>query len=165
MTSGRGGLGPLTRDHLRAALSGSIFAMSVLAYLGDHDTGLRAAVLTVVGTGFVIFVGEAYAGLFSLALATVRALPQAEVRHELGASSMAAAPGVLAGLVLLLADLVGLSVAVAIDVALWLGVLTLLVCSVAEARGSRRSTPVRLASVLATVLVGVGIIALKVRLH
>jgi hypothetical protein len=166
VTSGRGEDGPLTRDHVRAALTGSIFAMSVLAYLGDHETGLGAAVLTVVGTGFVIFVGEAYAGLFSLALATVHALPRAEVRHELGASSMAAAPGVLAGLLLLLlADLVGLSVAVAIDVALWLGVLTLLVCSVAEARGSRRSTPVRVASVLATVLVGVGIIALKVRLH
>ena len=91
-TGGHGDLGPHTRAKLRATLTGSIFAMSVLAYLGDHETTLTKAVLTVVGTGLVIFFGEAYAGLFSMALASVRALPAAEVRHELSACSMAAAP-------------------------------------------------------------------------
>ena len=106
-TGGHGDLGPHTRAKLRATLTGSIFAMSVLAYLGDHETTLTKAVLTVVGTGLVIFFGEAYAGLFSMALASVRALPAAEVRHELSACSMAAAPGVLAGAFLLIADVLG----------------------------------------------------------
>jgi hypothetical protein len=147
------------------ALTGSIFAMSVLAYLGDHDTSLGKAVLTVAGTGLVIFFGEAYAGLFSMALASARALPRAEVRHELSACSMAAAPGVLAGGFLLLADLFGLPVSTAVDIALWAGVVTLTVCSVVEARSSHRSLLVRVGSVVISVVVGVGIIVLKAQLH
>jgi hypothetical protein len=164
-TGDRGDLSPLARAHLRAALTGSIFAMSVLAYLGDHDTSLAKAVLTVAGTGLVIFFGEVYAGLFSMALASSRALPAAEVRHELSACSMAAAPGVLAGGFLLLTDLFGLDLPTAIDVALWLGVLTLVICSAVEAHGSHRSLPVRVGWVVVSVLVGVGIIVLKARLH
>ncbi|MCD2195228.1 hypothetical protein LQ327_17815 [Actinomycetospora endophytica] len=163
--SSRGDLSPHTRARLRAALTGSIFAMSVLAYLGDHETSLGPAVLTVVGTGVVIFFGEAYAGLFSMALATVRSLPAEEIREELSACSTAAAPGVAAGLFLLVADLFGLGVQAAIDVALWLGVLTLVLCSAIEARDSHRSLPVRAGWVVVSVLVGVGIIALKARLH
>jgi hypothetical protein len=158
-------LSPLARAHLRAALTGTIFAMSVLAYLGDHGTSLARAVLTVAGTGLVIFFGEAYAGLFSMALASARALPRSEIRHELSASSMAAAPGVLAGAFLLVTDLLGLAVQTAVDVALWLGLLTLLLCSVIEARGSHRSLPARIALVCVSVLLGVGIIALKTFLH
>jgi hypothetical protein len=158
-------LSPLARARVRAAFTGSIFAMAVLAYLGDHETSLVKAVLTVVGTGLVIFFGEAYAGLFSMALASVRSLSGAEIRHELSACSMAAAPGILAGVFLLVADLLGLTVQTAIDVALWLGVLTLLGCSVLEARGSHRSLPVRIGSVAVSVVVGVGIIVLKAQLH
>jgi hypothetical protein len=158
-------LSPLARAGVRAALTGSIFAMSVLAYLGDHETSLVKAVLTVAGTGLVIFFGEAYAGLFSMALASVRSLSGVEIRHELGACSMAAAPGILAGAFLLLADVLGLTVQTAIDVALWLGVLTLVVCSVIEARGSHRSLSVRVGSVVVSVVLGVGIIVLKAQLH
>src|SRR5918994_2063393 len=125
-TGSRGDLSPHARAHVRVALTGSIFAMSVLAYLGDHDTSLGKAVLTVAGTGLVIFFGEAYAGLFS----------------------MAAAPGVLAGGFLLLADLFGLPVSTAVDIALWAGVVTLTVCSVVEARSSHRSPLVRVGSVV-----------------
>ena len=164
-TGGHGDLGPHTRAKLRATLTGSIFAMSVLAYLGDHETTLTKAVLTVVGTGLVIFFGEAYAGLFSMALASVRALPAAEVRHELSACSMAAAPGVLAGAFLLIADVLGTAVPTAIDVALWLGVLTLVAVSVVEARGSHRSPLFRVGSVAVSVVLGVGIIVLKAQLH
>lgn len=165
VTRERGDLSPLARAHVRATLTGSIFAMSVLAYLGDHDTSLVNAVVTVIGTGLVIFFGEAYAGLFSMALASVRALPAVEVRHELSACSMAAAPGLLAGVFLLAADLIGLAVPTAIDVALWLGVLTLVLCSVIEARGSHRTGLFRLGSVILSVVVGVGIIVLKAQLH
>jgi hypothetical protein len=139
--------------------------MSVLAYLGDHETSLAKAVTTVVGTGLVIFIGEAYAGLFSMALASVSALPTVEVRHELSACSMAAAPGVLAGAFLLLTALLGFTVQTAIEVALWLGVLTLVICSVIEAHGSHRSLLVRIGSVAASVVLGVGIIVLKAQLH
>jgi hypothetical protein len=164
-TGHHGDLSPLVRAHLRAALTGSIFAMSVLAYLGDHDTSLAKAVVTVVGTGLVIFFGEVYAGLFSMALASSRPLPAAEVRHEITACSTAAAPGLLAGGFLLLTDLVGISLPTAIDIALWLGVLTLVVCSAIEARESHRSVPARVGWVLMSVLVGVGIIVLKAQLH
>ncbi|MDD7942496.1 hypothetical protein PHK61_29190 [Actinomycetospora lutea] len=160
-----GDLGLVVRAYVRTALTGSIFAMSVLAYLGDHETTLATAVLTVIGTGLVIFFGEAYAGLLSMALSSEQALPRGEVLHELGASATAAAPGIVAGLFLLGADLAGLTVATAIDIALWLGALTLLLCSVVEARGSHRSLPIRVASVVGSVVVGVGIIILKAKLH
>ncbi|GAA4868844.1 hypothetical protein [Actinomycetospora straminea] len=163
--SSRSDLGPVARAHLRSALTGSIFAMSVLAYLGDHDTALVTAVVTVAGTGIVIFLGEAYAGLLSTALASERKVPRAEVRHEISASSMAAAPGVLAGAFLLLADLLGLSVPTAVDIGLWLGVLTLTGLSLVEAHGSHRSVLVRVGSVVGSVLVGVAIIVLKAQLH
>ncbi|MDD7941613.1 hypothetical protein PHK61_24635 [Actinomycetospora lutea] len=55
----------------------------------------------------------------------MRALPAVEVRHELSACSMAAAPGVF----LLVGDLIGFSMPTAVDVALWLGVLTLVLCT------------------------------------
>lgn len=159
-----GDLSPLARAHVRAALTGSIFAMSVLAYLGDHDTSLTTAVATVVGTGLVIFFGEAYAGLLSASMASVRKVPWTEIRHELSASSMTAAPGVLAGVFLLLADLWGSTVQTGIDIALWLGVLTLTGCSVIEGYGSHRSLWVRIGSVVGSVAVGVGIIVLKAKL-
>ena len=161
----RGGPGPLARAHLRSALTGSIFAMSVLAYLGDHETTLLTAVVTVAGTGIVIFLAEAYAGLLSTALASERKVPRAEVRHEIRASSMAAAPGILAGAFLLLADLLRLSVPTAIDIALWLGVLTLTGLSLAEAHGSHRSLLVWVGSVIGSVVIGVVIIVLKAELH
>lgn len=153
------------RAHLRSALTGSIFAMSVLAYLGDHDTSLAKAIVTVVGTGLVIFFGEAYAGLLSAALASERKLPRAEIRHELSASSMAAAPGILAGVFLLVVDLFHSTVETGIDIALWLGALTLVGLSVVEAYGSHRSIPVRLGSIAGSVIIGVGIILLKAELH
>ncbi len=153
------------QPHYRAALTGTIFAMSVLAYLGGHDTDLRGAVLTVAGTGVVIFFGEAYAGLLSASLASVRKLPRSEIGRELGASSLAAGPGVLAALVLLVAEGLGLAVQTGIDVALWLGVLALTGCSVAEGRGSQRSAALRVASIAASLLVGVVIIVLKAKLH
>jgi hypothetical protein len=53
----------------------------------------------------------------------------------------------------------------AIDVALWLGVLTLVAVSVVEARGSHRSTLFRVGSVAVSVVLGVGIIVLKAQLH
>ena len=153
------------RAHLRSALTGSIFAMAVLAYLGDHETGSVKAIATVVGTGLVICFGEAYAGLLSAALATRDRLPATEIRHELAACSTAAAPGVTAGLVLLLTGLLGIAVQTGIDIALWLGVLALTLCSVVESHGSDRPLPVKVASVGASVLVGAVIIVLKAALH
>ncbi|ALE73679.1 hypothetical protein FRP1_12575 [Pseudonocardia sp. EC080625-04] len=160
-----GELGPLARARVRSLLTGSIFAMAVLVYLGDRETTLVAAVGTVAGTGLVVFFGEAYAGLLSASLASVRAVPWTEVRDELGASSAAAAPGVLAGGILLLVDLAGSTVQTGIDIALWAGVLTLTVCSVLEGRGSHRPLPVRIAAVAGSVLLGIGIIVLKAALH
>lgn len=160
-----GDLSPGARARLRSALTGSIFVMSVLAYLGNHETDLVTAVVTVVGTGFVIFFGEAYAGLLSAGLASTAEVPWAEVREELATSSMAAAPGVVAGVLLLLVDLLGSTVQTGVAVALWVGVLTLTLLSIAEARGSHRSLPVRIASVAGSVLVGLAVIVLKAALH
>jgi hypothetical protein len=158
-------LSPSVRAHLRTAVTGSIFAMSVLAYLGDHETTLVKAVITVAGTGLVIFFGEAYAGLLSAALTSARKLPRAEIRHELSACSTAAAPGILAAVFLLVVDLLGVSVATGVDIALWLGVLTLTGLSLVEAYGSHRSLLVRIVSVLVSVVVGVVIVVLKAELH
>lgn len=149
----------------RSALTGTIFAMSVLAYLGDHETGLGQAVVTVVGTGVVIFFAEAYAGLLSSSLAAAHRLGAGAVRHELRTCSAAAAPGLLAGLALLAADLAGLDVQVGIDVALWLGVGSLTVCSVVASRVAGRGIAVQVALVVASVVVGGGIIVLKAALH
>jgi hypothetical protein len=158
-------LSPSVRAHLRTALTGSIFAMSVLAYLGDHETTLTTAVVTVAGTGLVIFFGEAYAGLLSAALTSAHKVPRAEIRHELSACSMAAAPGLLAAVFLLLVHLLDVPVATGIDIALWLGLLTLTGLSLVEAYGSHRSLLVRIGSVVGSVVVGVVIIVLKAELH
>ncbi|MHC1562148.1 hypothetical protein ACR9E3_24560 [Actinomycetospora sp. C-140] len=158
-------LADTTRAALRAALTGTIFAMSVLAYFGNHDTGLGEVVASVVGTGIVIFLGEAYAGLLSAALASYDRLPRAEVRHELGVCAFAAGPGVLAGLFLLLGRALGLTVPVSVDVALWLGVLTLALCSTVESVGSHRPVPIKIFSVAVSVVLGVAIIAIKAALH
>lgn len=149
----------------RSALTGTIFAMSVLAYLGDHETGLGQAVVTVAGTGVVIFFAEAYAGLLSSSLAAARRLRSDAVRHELRTCSAAAAPGLAAGLVLLLADLARLDVRTGIDVALWLGVGWLTVCSVVASRVAGRSLVVQAVLVVVSVAVGGVIILLKAALH
>jgi hypothetical protein len=164
-TAERGEVGAWARPALRAALTGTIFAMSVLAYLGDHDTSLGKAVVTVAGTGVVIFLGEAYAGVLSAALASDARLSRAEMRLEVGASAMAAAPGVLAGVFLVVVHALGLAVQPAIDLALWLGVVTLALCSVLEGYGSHRTTPVKIASVAASIVLGIVIIILKAELH
>lgn len=158
-------LSAVAQARLRAALTGSIFAMSVLAYLGDHETGLTTAVATVVGTGLVIGFGEAYASLLSAALATRSRLPSAEIRHELSTCAMAAVPGIVAGLLLLLGNVGGLGVQTSIEVTLWLGVLALTLCSAVESYGSHRPLPIKVATVAASVLVGVVIIVLKAALH
>jgi hypothetical protein len=165
LTTGGGDLGTWARAALRSALTGTIFAMSVLAYLGDHDTSLGKAVVTVVGTGVVIFLGEAYAGVLSAALASEARLSKAEMRLEVGASAMAAAPGVLAGLFLVVVHALGLAVQPAIDLALWLGVVTLALCSVLEGYGSHRTMPIKIASVAASIILGIVIIILKAELH
>jgi hypothetical protein len=156
---------PKVRAHYRAALTGTIFAMSVLAYLGDHETDLGTAVVTVAGTGLVIFFAEIYAGLLSASLASVRRLRKDEIHHEFSACSTAAGPGILAALVLLLAELVGWAVQTGITIALWLGVLALTSCSILEGRGSHRSVAVRVMSIAVSVLVGIAIIVLKSKLH
>lgn len=158
-------LSPGVRARLRSTLTGAIFVMSVLAYLGNHTTGLVTAVVTVVGTGLVIFFGEAYAGLLSAGLASTGELPRAEIREELATSSMAAAPGIVAGVLLLLVDLLGGTVQTGVAASLWAGVATLTVLSVAEARSSHRSLLVRIASVAGSVLVGLAVIGLKAALH
>lgn len=164
-TTGQGDLGHGARAALRAALTGTIFAMSVLAYLGDHDTTLPKAVVTVAGTGVVIFLGEAYAGLLSAALASYQRLSKAEITGEIGASAMAAVPGVLAGLFLLVLSSLGFEVGPSIDAALWLGVVTLALCSILEGHGSHRTVPFKIATVAASILLGVLIIILKAELH
>ncbi len=149
----------------RSALTGTIFAMSVLAYLGDHETTLGTAVVTVGGTGVVIFFAEAYAGLLASSLTSVRRLPGAAVRSELIACSTAAAPGLVAGVVLLLTDLAQFTLQVSIDIALWIGVVALTACSIVASRAARRSLAVQAALVAASVAVGGVIVVLKAKLH
>ena len=163
--AGEVGMSKHAQSRTRAALSGTIFVMSVLAYLGDHETTILRAVLTVVGTGVVIFFAEAYAGLMVAALSSVRRLPGGEIRAELGACSTAAAPGALAGIVLLVADLVGLSAQAGINIALWGGVAGLTVCSFVATHAARRSRGVQIGMVVASVIVGSVIVLLKAKLH
>jgi hypothetical protein len=151
------------RGPIRSAVYGTVIAMSVLAYLGDHDTGPGTAVVTVVGTGVVIFFAEAYAGLMAVALAEGRRVAP-EVRHEVGVSAYAAVPGVMAGLVLLVTALFGLDVATRIDVTLWVGVAALTVLGAVGGRSQGRTT-MRVLWTLASLLVGVLIVVLKAALH
>lgn len=139
--------------------------MSVLAYLGDHETDTTTAIVMVVGTGIVIFFAEAYAGLMARSLGSVRPLRAPLIRGEAAASSTAAAPGIVAGVVLLIADLANLDVQVAINVALWLGVAGLTGCSILASRAARRSVGVQAGLVLASVVVGAVIVLLKAKLH
>lgn len=152
-------------DRIRSGVYGTVIAMSVLAYLGDHDPGPGVAAATVAGTGIVIFLAEAYAELMALGLARRDRPPPREVRGTLLACSYSAAPGLVAALVLLLTTVLGLGVATRIDITLWTGVAALAVMSVLVGRGTHRRPAIRVAWTLASLAVGTSIVLLKAALH
>jgi hypothetical protein len=150
---------------LRAGVYGTVIAMSVLAYLGDHEPGPGVAAVTVAGTGVVIFLAEAYAEVMALALIrSVRPVAR-EARAAVGESSFAALPGVVAALVLGLTALLRLDVAIRIDITMWVGVLALAVLSALAGWATHQRPVVRLGWTLASLVVGTVIILLKAALH
>jgi len=160
----RGPTGRLV-GRVRSAVYGTVIAMSVLAYLGDHEPAPGVTALTVAATGVVICLAEAYAELMAHALAGPSAPSAAEIRAALGQSSWAAAPGVVAAIVLLGTALLRIDLSVRIDVTLWLGVAALAVCSILAGRAAHRRPAVQVAWTLASLVVGSAIVALKVALH
>src|SRR3954463_4130085 len=70
----------------RAAVYGTVIAMSVLAYLGDHEPGPWVTAVTVAGTGVVIFLAEAYAEVMGRAFTGVAAPSAREVGAALRGS-------------------------------------------------------------------------------
>jgi hypothetical protein len=150
---------------LRAAVYGTVLAMSVLAYLGDHEPGPGVAAVTVAGTGIVIFLAEAYAEVMALALIRSVRPRSPEVRAAVGESSFAALPGLVAALVLGLTAVLQLDVALRIDVTLWLGVASLAVLSALAGWVTHRRPVVRLGWTLASLVVGTAIVVLKAALH
>ncbi len=149
----------------RSAVYGTIIAMSVLAYLGDHEPGPWVTAVTVGGTGIVIFLAEAYADVVGRAYTGVAAPSAREVRAALAQSFWAAVPGLAAGVVLLVTALVGFSLATRIDITLWTGVAALAVCSALAGRAARRRPAVRVAWTLASIVVGSAIVLLKAAFH
>jgi hypothetical protein len=149
----------------RSAVYGTIIAMSVLAYLGDHDPGPWVTAVTVGGTGIVIFLAEAYAEVVGRAFTGLAAPSAREVRAALLQSCWAAVPGLAAALVLLVTALLRFPVATRIDVTLWIGVAALAVCSALAGRAARRRPAVRVAWTLASIVVGSAIVLLKAALH
>ena len=149
----------------RSAVYGTIIAMSVLAYLGDHEPGPWMTAVTVGGTGIVIFLAEAYAEVVGRAFTGVAAPSGREVRDALAQSCWAAVPGLAAGVVLLVTALLRVPLATRIDITLWTGVLALAVCSALAGRGTRRRPAVRVAWTLASIVVGSAIVLLKAALH
>ena len=150
---------------IRSGIYGTVIAMSVLAYLGDHEPGPGVAAVTVAGTGIVIFLAEAYAELLAHTLARSTRPSARELREVLLACSYAAVPGLVAGLVLLVTTLLGFDIAVRIDIALWTGVAALAVLSLLAGRSARRGPVVRVAWTLASLAVGASIVLLKAALH
>jgi hypothetical protein len=155
---------PSARGPVRSAVYGTVIAMSVMAYLGDHEPAPGIAALTVACTGIVIGLAEAYAGLLAGALADGTRVGVSDVRHELRESAYAAAPGVVAGVVLLVTALVGLGIATRIDITLWAGVAALGVFGGLAGR-TRRRTTTRVVWTVASLALGVTIVLLKAALH
>lgn len=150
---------------VRAAIYGTVIAMSVLAYLGDHEPGPWVTALTVAGTGIVIFLAEAYAEVVGRAYTGVAAPSAHEVRTALRHSSWAAVPGFVAGAVLLVLALLRVDLSTRIDITLWVGVAALALCSALAGRATHRRPAVRVAWTVASILVGSVIVALKAALH
>jgi hypothetical protein len=149
----------------RAAVYGTVIAMSVLAYLGDHEPGPWVTAVTVAGTGVVIFLAEAYAEVLGRAFTGAAAPSARHIGAALRHSAWAAVPGLLAGVVLLVTALLGVGLSLRIDIALWVGVAALAVCSLLAGRAAHRRPAVRAAWTLASIVVGVVIVALKAALH
>ncbi|WP_433787840.1 hypothetical protein ACQPX6_13560 [Actinomycetospora sp. CA-101289] len=150
---------------VRSAVYGTIIAMSVLAYLGDHEPGPWVTAVTVGGTGIVIFLAEAYAEVVGQAFSGAAAPSAHEIRVALRRTCWAAVPGLAAGIVLLVTALLRFPVATRIDITLWIGVGTLAVCSILAGRAARRRPAVRVAWTLGSVVVGSVIVLLKAALH
>ena len=150
---------------VRAVIYGIVIAMSVLAYLGDHEPGPWVTALTVAGTGIVIFLAEAYAEVVGRAYTGVAAPSAHEVRAALQHSSWAAVPGLVAAAVLLVLALLGVDLSTRIDITLWVGVAALGLCSALAGRTTHRRPAVRMAWTVASILVGSTIVALKAAVH
>ncbi|MEJ2862036.1 hypothetical protein [Actinomycetospora flava] len=153
------------RDHLRASVYGTVMAMSVLAYLGDHEPAPGVAALTVAATGVAIFLAETYAGQLAH---TLTGPPRSGRRHltiVLRESAGTAVPGVVAGVLLGGFTVFGLDLALRIDIVLWVGVAALGVLSVLCGRAARRRPALQVAWALASLAVGTSIVLLKAALH
>jgi hypothetical protein len=150
---------------VRSAVYGTVIAMSVLAYLGDHEPGPGVTAVTVAGTGVVISLAEAYAELLARATTGVAPPSAREVGAALVQCSWAAVPGLAAAVVLLLTGLLRYDVATRIDITLWVGVAALAACSVVAGRASGRRPAVRVAWTLVSIAVGTIIVVLKAALH
>ncbi|GAA4735347.1 hypothetical protein [Actinomycetospora chibensis] len=150
---------------VRAAIYGTVIAVSVLAYLGDHEPGPWVTALTVAGTGIVIFLAEAYTEVVGRAYTGVAARLAHELRAALQRSAWAAVPGLVAGVVLLVLALLRIDLSTRIDITLWVGVAALAVCSALAGRATHRRPVVRVAWTVASILVGSTIVALKAALH
>jgi hypothetical protein len=149
----------------RSAIYGTIIAMSVLAYLGDHEPGPFVTAVTVGGTGIVIFLAEAYAEVVGRAFTGVASPSAGEIRAALLQSCWAAVPGLAAGVVLLVTALLGIPVGTRIDITLWIGVLALAVCGALAAHAAHRRPAARVLWTLVSILVGTAIVVLKAALH
>ena len=157
--------GERAAGRVRAAIYGTVIAMSVLAYLGDHEPGPWVTALTVAGTGIVIFLAEAYAEVVGRAYTGVAAPSAHEVRVALQHSSWAAVPGLVAAAVLLVLALLRVDLSTRIDITLWVGVAALALCSALAGRSTHRRPAVRVAWTVASILVGSTIVALKAAVH
>ncbi|TDQ55891.1 hypothetical protein EV188_105289 [Actinomycetospora succinea] len=155
----------LRRHRLRASVYGTLMAMSVLAYLGDHDPGPGVAALTVAGTGVAIFLAETYGGVLAGTLTGPPRSGPRVIRSVVAESTGTALPGILAGVLLGVMALTGLDVALRIDITLWVGVAALAVLSVLGGRAARRRPAVQVAWAIASLLVGASIVLLKAALH
>ena len=157
--------GHAAAGRVRAAIYGTVIAMSVLAYLGDHEPGPWVTALTVAGTGIVIFLAEAYAEVVGRAYTGVATPSAHEVRVALQHSSWAAVPGLVAAAVLLVLALLRVDLSTRIDITLWVGVAALALCSALAGRSTHRRPAVRVAWTVASILVGSTIVALKAAVH
>lgn len=146
---------------LGEAVYGTIVLLAQLSYLSDQEEDALVCVLTVTGTALVLYIARLYATLVATRIVAPPESVGTAVRVLAGETWPVGAVAAPAVVLLTIAELGGMTVAVALSVGGWIYVLGLGLFTYGVARAAHAGVMRRLLSTAASLAVGLFIVVLK----